>query len=136
SNLTLERSDSTLISSKKTWTANRSRHESKPIASAASHLGYRLPPSCLSIISPWIRKTKTRRAFAPRSTLRWRKKRRHDRIAISHDHLHRCRDRFAGWARGLNLPVGAGVNGRDARLWRIAGLFPGPEIGRASCRER
>src|SRR5437867_1351797 len=32
---------------------------------------------------------------------------------------------YAGWARGRNVPVGAGVNGRDARLWRIARLFPG-----------
>ena len=50
----------------------------------------------------------------------------HDRIAISHDHLYRSRDRFAGWPGGCNLPGGAGVNGRDAWLWRFAGLFPSP----------
>src|SRR6266545_1641519 len=125
-NLMRERSDSISISSKKTWTANRPEPGSKPIASAASHLGYRLLPLCSLIISRWNRKTRTRKAFAPRSTLRWRKNRRHDRIAISHDHLHRCRDRFAGWSGRFNIFNRAGANGRDARLWWIAGLFQSP----------
>ncbi len=79
-NLTRERSDSTVISSKKTWTASRPGPGSKPITSAASRLGSILHQLCLSIISHWTRRTRTRRAFAPRSTLRWRKNRRHERM--------------------------------------------------------
>src|SRR4030095_4757417 len=125
-NLTRELSDSILLSSKQTWTASRPKPESMLIASAASHSGYRLLLLCSLIISPWTRKTGTRRVFAPRLTLRCSKNRKHDCIAVSQDNFYRSRDRFAGRAGGCNIFNGAGVNGRDAGLWRLTRLFQSP----------
>ena len=112
---------------KKTWTASRPRRRVDADRQRGESLGIQLTPTLFINNQPLDPKDKKPGGHSRRDQRCAGEKTAGMTVSrFRSDHLHRCRDRFAGGAGRCNIFNRAGADRRDAGLWRIGRLFQSP----------